>query len=224
MKRLVIVVIVLAFIGDLIYKNIYEKKPNPNNAVIKPRKQGVNSTQTRLNITTRTHFINYEDNNEDEEEFDEIIAKVNPTINMTIIYDPKLYKDTLTNITSLLQGNYTNMLITSEEFEIDFKYYITSKVLFGTQIGMSLFFMAFNSIKSYLPLPDKLLNFISTTKMFLGGGSFFLHQYAIKKCSQSNAFEVYVMDKLIYSALTALKAPTYEEIVQQLTNMHIYKN
>ena len=134
MKRLVIVVIVLAFIGDLIYKNIYEKKPNPNNAVIKPRKQGVNSTQTRLNITTRTHFINYEDNNEDEEEFDEIIAKVNPTINMTIIYDPKLYKDTLTNITSLLQGNYTNMLITSEEFEIDFKYYITSKVLFGTQI------------------------------------------------------------------------------------------
>ena len=36
MKRLVIVVIVLAFIGDLIYKNIYEKKPNPNNAVIKP--------------------------------------------------------------------------------------------------------------------------------------------------------------------------------------------
>ena len=126
------------------------------------------------------------------EEFDEIIAKVNPTINMTIIYDPKLYKDTLTNITSLLQGNYTNMLITSEEFEIDFKYYITSKVLFGTQIGMSIFFMAFNSIKSYLPLPDKLLNFISTTKMFLGGGSFFLHQYAIKKCSQSNAFEVYV--------------------------------
>ena len=47
------------------------------------------------------------------------------------------------------------MLITSEEFEIDFKYYITSKVLFGTQIGMSIFFMAFNSIKSYLPLPDK---------------------------------------------------------------------
>lgn len=227
MKRILVAAIIIAFISDVIYKNFFEKKniqkiDKKVEPITKKITQNNNTNVNNTKTNTTIHYINDED--DDDDEFEGVLERENPTINMKIIYDQSAFGAIHDNITSYIKGNYSKIIINSEEYELEFKYYIASKVLFGSQIAFSLFVFAFNSLKPYLPLPEKVISILGATKMVWGGLSFFLHQYLIKKVSHSYAFEVFVKDKLIYSALQTTKPPTYEDIVLLLSNMHIYRN
>lgn len=227
MKRIIVAAIIIAFISDVIYKNFFEKKKIQKidqkvEPITKTARQNNNTNSNTTKTNTTIHYINDEDDEDDE--FEGVLEKVNPTINMKILYDASAFGEIHDNITSYIKGNYSKIIINSEEYELEFKYYIASKVLFCSQIAFSVFVFAFNSLKPYLPLPEKVISVLGATKMIWGALSFFLHRYAIEKVSHSYAFEVFVKDKFIYSALQKAKPPTYEDIVLLLSNMHIYRN
>jgi hypothetical protein len=229
MHRIAIGVLIIAFIADFVYKNIYEisSHNNSDNNSIQNKDLPPFNPNTKNYINKPIHYIDYDElfYDDSDEQFAYIIDKINPTINVTISYDPKYYKTKLENITTLLYKEYSNFIISHTEHQIPKRNKTIASLLFYSQIIVSVFFMVLGYIKDYIPfIPEKLFSILTGFKLFFTVGSYLLHRYLIKKYSSSYAFEVFVNGTEIYSSIEKGKAPLYEDIIRILTNMRIYRN
>ena len=239
-----IIVIIGVFILDFIYKNFFEKKKkkitlrrksdsyydqveNEFQSInqINNFNNSINRTNRYLNIS---HIIDYElkekniDSTDDDDEFKDVMPQKKKKVNITIVYDPKLYKDKFIAYSKYLDGNYSSLNIYGVEYEISTFDYIIAKLLLINQITLCLFIMFFDKIERIKVLfSDILLKMLTQTRMMLIGSIFFIHYFLIKRYECSWAFEVYSNGELVYSAINTNHFPGYGTLVKLLSDLKI---
>ena len=158
----------------------------------------------------------------DDDEFESVMPPLKKKTNITIIYDPKLYKDKFISYSKYLDGNYSSLNIYGAEFEISTFDHIIAKLLLINQIILCLFIMFFDKFERIKVLfPEILLKVLTQTRMMLAGAIFFIHYFLIKRYEYSWAFEVYSNGKLIYSTINTKKFPGYGNLIKILDDLKI---
>ena len=239
-----ILIIIGIFLLDFIYKNFFEKKKkkitlrrksdsyydeedlkfksinNMNN------NNTINISRQNINISNLEKITQYEFKekkiNSDEDEFESVMPPLKKKTNITIIYDPKLYKDKFISYSKYLDGNYSSLNIYGAEFEISTFDHIIAKLLLINQIILCLFIMFFDKFERIKVLfPEILLKVLTQIRMMLAGAIFFIHYFLIKRYEYSWAFEVYSNGKLIYSTINTKNFPGYGTLIKILNDLKI---
>lgn len=242
-KKIIILSILVLFIADIIYKNAYEKKqskPKINSEEINPKPVNFNKTsddkpteKDKIKYNKRTPLNN--DNEEevfkdtkkenDEDDSDEFEGKLNNNFKtVRIYYDNKSYQTYHNKIVLYLKGNYTSIDIVSEEYPLDgFKFFFTKFI----QFGQIFLFMALFSLKMFKKnitfISEKYIDMLNDYSFILTPVIFAVNQILLIKFGRSHAFEVYIDNRLKYSAIEKGKVPSYEDFVKIFKNLNIQK-
>jgi hypothetical protein len=246
MKNIIIGGIICAFIIDLIYKNcIQNKKETTNDST--PIQNDKTETKIKENIANQIINNKEEYSDTDDEivnEYDELLLKdeddefegdiklinkiksgINRKINLKIVYDPERFSKHCEILSKYIEGNFTNnenFYIKTEKFQLSPSKNFKVQLITFSQLFIIVFLFTFPSLKRIYStvISEKTFDRISSLRFFLIAGFYFLHQYFIRKYSYSYAFEVYVNNKLHFSAIQSRKLPTFKEIANLLEEIY----
>lgn len=236
-KKIIISSIAFLFIGDLIYKNLFEKKESKIS-----KESDIKKTEIKIEekiekdekIYEKTKDLNKENDEEeykskiekdDADEDDEFVGKLNKEIKIIkILYDTKSYLKYHNKIKNYLKGNFTNIDIESQEYPMDGMTKIISYTLLTSQF--SFFFLVFTLKYTYKYIPFIKKEFAESLNKYsfvISPVVFAAHQILIAKFGRTHAFEVYIDNKLKYSTLKNRRLPSYKYFVGLLADIGVHK-
>lgn len=199
--------------------SLVESKPQFSSELNQPSVDDIKPIKTKKTKKIKKEII--EENDNDDDEFEDKIPKkkiksVNDEIQLHIqICQSWSHKGYFNQIKQYFESRYRNIIVIPEEYPLSPMRKMLSYLLTFIQMSTIVIIISSQFLKPYLTgfLSIQTLDWIEENKMTIGFGAFFAGNMLGNIISNTGAFEIFVGNKRIWSAIENQgKIPQIESI------------